>query len=306
MGVQSVTTIMQLIIAILIGAFIGWITNLIAIKGLFHPRNPFMGYQGLLPKRKADLADNLGDMVEGNLINIPELIEQIKPEDINIHLERLVDNNRNEIKKLIRSYVRNFQKRALKWYVDSSNNIKPEQINPYLFKFIDRHRDEIFEIIYERLNSLNNTIFGGFLGLHGLSNQLTDIAIEELKNKVSKSSVNLIPKIGKEVKNYVSVRDFVKLKNDYIEKLTNYAVNELKTRIKAAAPNLLNKVGNEIVKYIKVKDIVRDKVNQMDLDKLEGMIYKISSQEMKAIEYLGGILGGVVGALQWVIQYYCF
>ncbi len=300
------TIIMQLITAILIGAFIGWITNLIAIKGLFHPREPLMGYQGLLPKRKADLADNLGDMVEDNLINIPELIEQIKPEDINIHLDRIIDNNRNEIKKLIRGYVRNFQKRALKWYVDSSTNIKPQQINPYLFKFIDRHRDEIFEIIYERLNSLNNNIFGGFLGLHGLSNQLTDIAIEELRNKVNKSSVNLIPKIGKEIKNYISVRDFIKQKNEYIEKLTNYAIEELKTRSKAAAPNLLNKVGDEIGKYIKVKDIVRDKVNQMDLDKLEKMIYKISSREMKAIEYLGGILGGIVGALQWVIQYHCF
>lgn len=54
-------------------AFIGWLTNYVAVKMLFRPRNPLnLGIctvQGVFPKRKSALAENLGQMVEKNLIN---------------------------------------------------------------------------------------------------------------------------------------------------------------------------------------------------------------------------------------------
>ncbi len=61
-------------------ALIGWFTNLIAIKMLFHPRKPikllFFTLQGVFPKRQKALAHNLGELVEKELIS-HEDIEKI-------------------------------------------------------------------------------------------------------------------------------------------------------------------------------------------------------------------------------------
>jgi uncharacterized membrane protein YheB (UPF0754 family) len=62
------------IIAIpLISALIGWITNCLAVKMIFHPHRPirFAGLtiQGLIPKRKELLARKIGETVEQELIS---------------------------------------------------------------------------------------------------------------------------------------------------------------------------------------------------------------------------------------------
>ncbi len=54
-------------------AFIGWLTNYVAVKMLFRPRNPVnLGVctiHGVFPKRRGALAENLGNAIEKNLIN---------------------------------------------------------------------------------------------------------------------------------------------------------------------------------------------------------------------------------------------
>ncbi len=57
----------------ILGAFIGWMTNYVAIRMLFHPRRPvrigFWTWQGLFPKRQQELGVKLGEIVENELIN---------------------------------------------------------------------------------------------------------------------------------------------------------------------------------------------------------------------------------------------
>jgi uncharacterized membrane protein YheB (UPF0754 family) len=53
----------------LLGAFVGYITNYIAIKLLFRPKRRVLGVQGLLPKRKAEIAKRAGELVNDYLVN---------------------------------------------------------------------------------------------------------------------------------------------------------------------------------------------------------------------------------------------
>lgn len=63
----------KFLVSPVICAFIGWLTNYVAVKMLFRPRSPLrLGVctvQGVFPKRKSALAENLGRMVEKNLFN---------------------------------------------------------------------------------------------------------------------------------------------------------------------------------------------------------------------------------------------
>lgn len=64
----------------LTGAIIGWATNVLAIKMLFHPRHPIrifgLTVQGLLPKRRLELARTIGETVERDLLPLDHLLDQ--------------------------------------------------------------------------------------------------------------------------------------------------------------------------------------------------------------------------------------
>ena len=66
----------------LIGALIGWLTNYIAIKMLFHPRNEvkifFIPVQGVFPKRQKALARKLGQIVSEELVSVQDITDHLK------------------------------------------------------------------------------------------------------------------------------------------------------------------------------------------------------------------------------------
>lgn len=66
---------------ILISGFIGWITNWIAIKMLFHPRKPVrilgITIQGIFPKNQTQFAQKLGKLVSGEFLSFSDIEKKI-------------------------------------------------------------------------------------------------------------------------------------------------------------------------------------------------------------------------------------
>jgi uncharacterized membrane protein YheB (UPF0754 family) len=69
----------------LISAFIGYFTNYLAIKMLFHPRKPInilgLKIQGIFPKRQQQFAEKLGKMVGQELLSFAEIEAQLTAGD---------------------------------------------------------------------------------------------------------------------------------------------------------------------------------------------------------------------------------
>lgn len=82
-----------------IAAIIGWFTNFIAVKMLFHPKEPlnlgFFTVQGIFPKRQEVLAEKLGEMVARDLFSVDDLLSQIKSAD-NSQMMVVVENKLDE------------------------------------------------------------------------------------------------------------------------------------------------------------------------------------------------------------------
>jgi uncharacterized membrane protein YheB (UPF0754 family) len=74
-----------MIIIPVISAFIGWVTNWVAIKMLFHPKKPvrFLGFtiQGIFPKRQKQFAQKLGALVSNELLSFEEIESKITNEE---------------------------------------------------------------------------------------------------------------------------------------------------------------------------------------------------------------------------------
>ena len=66
----------------LISAIIGWLTNFLAVKMLFHPKEPItflsIKIQGVFPKRQKELSNKLGILVSEELFSIQEISKQIR------------------------------------------------------------------------------------------------------------------------------------------------------------------------------------------------------------------------------------
>jgi uncharacterized membrane protein YheB (UPF0754 family) len=70
-----------------ISAFIGWVTNWVAIKMLFHPREPkkILGitFHGIFPKRQQQFAEKLGKLVSAEFLSFEDIEQKISnPENL--------------------------------------------------------------------------------------------------------------------------------------------------------------------------------------------------------------------------------
>lgn len=79
----------------IIAAVIGWFTNFIAVKMLFHPRKPRrvlgLTWHGVLPKRQEQLAIKIGKLVSEELFSSTDLNEKINNPDNVLRLVQQID-----------------------------------------------------------------------------------------------------------------------------------------------------------------------------------------------------------------------
>ena len=97
-----------LIIIPLISAFIGWVTNWVAIKMLFHPREPkkILGttFHGIFPKRQQQFAEKLGKLVSAEFLSFNDIEEKISnPEN----LKKIMPMIENHVDDFLRNRLSN-------------------------------------------------------------------------------------------------------------------------------------------------------------------------------------------------------
>ena len=78
-----------------ISGLIGWITNWIAVKMLFHPREPLdlkiFTLQGIFPKRQKVLAEKLGKVVAVELFSFDDIYNAITDPSVMTELLMVVE-----------------------------------------------------------------------------------------------------------------------------------------------------------------------------------------------------------------------
>ena len=106
-------TISYILISIVVGFSIGYLTNKLALYMLFHPKNRLLGLQGVIPKRKNLLAEKTSEQVHlifpkeyKKVISIPivgNIIDKKVKESISKTIKELPDD---ELEKMIKQIVK--------------------------------------------------------------------------------------------------------------------------------------------------------------------------------------------------------
>ena len=74
-------TILKIALLAVVGTLIGYTTNVVAIKLLFRPLLPvnILGFkiQGVIPKRRDEIAKSIAETVEDELLSVDEIMDQL-------------------------------------------------------------------------------------------------------------------------------------------------------------------------------------------------------------------------------------
>lgn len=167
----------------IIGALIGWITNVLAIKLMFRPiqafKIPGIGYeiQGLIPKRRKDVAKSIGETVEKELISIEEILERmLESQNKNDMLFTIKTKINEVITQKLPSILPKSLKEMIIHYV---NNMIDEEADSFIDQMIDKltHKAttsvKIGEMVEQKINEFD---------LLKLEEIIISIAQKELKH----------------------------------------------------------------------------------------------------------------------------
>lgn len=151
----------------IISALIGWFTNYIAVKMLFHPRKPkkVLGFivQGVFPKRQKQIAGKLGALVANELLKTKDLFEKIDTEDtfesafknLELKIDKYFDESLPEkypiVSKLIPASAKNKVKTEI---LDEIQKVGPGFIKMQIKKV--ESKINIEAIVEQKVNQLSS------------------------------------------------------------------------------------------------------------------------------------------------------
>mgnify|MGYP001331571694 CR=1 FL=1 len=145
----------------LIGALTGWITNWIAVKMLFHPKEPikllFFKVQGVFPKRQKVMAEKLGHIVASELFSIDDVINKMKSVDnkeVLAFVENKIDDFINLKLSATMPMLAMFLNDDLKNKIKSTLLIEIEEIIPGVIESYSnklKNEVDVKEIVYQKV-----------------------------------------------------------------------------------------------------------------------------------------------------------
>ena len=156
--------IIRILILAIIGGFIGYITNVIAIKLIFRPINPIkipilnIEIIGMIPKRKTEIATNIAKVVEEQFISVDEITDNIITEQdkqhiidyIKVRVKLILSEKMTLIPSTIRNLVQNYVSEIIEDEIrEGIDELSEEMI------IKTKNRINIKEIIENKINELD-------------------------------------------------------------------------------------------------------------------------------------------------------
>ena len=87
--------------------------------------------------------------------------------------------------------------------------------------------------------------------------------------------------------------------------LNESALNKIKDAIKGSImenkDQIIGMLFETLEKNVDFKEIIVEKVDGFSLEELERITFSLAKKELKHIEIIGAILGGLIGVVQFVI-----
>ena len=292
----------EILIPPVIGGIIGYITNDIAIKMLFHPRKPiYIGKwqlpftPGLIPKEKHRVAKSIGRVVSNQLLSPDTLTQALTSPDmlekLRVALEKVVEDNRENEDTVDATLLRFAPAEVVDMNVD---NIKEKLKVLICEKLENMHFGEmVSKHLLQKLNqSLGGAVKGFGFGLldESVINVLAGNIGDLLDKGLNDHSGEIVSTLVDTEADKLLCTRICDIVEKYDEKIPGVIDWIVSTYVSVVENNL-----EQILKGVDLGKVVEEKIASFDVAQLEDMIFGIMNKELKAIVYLGALLGFLMG-----------
>ena len=298
--------IARAIVAPLLGGVIGYITNDLAIRMLFRPRKavyigrfhvPFT--PGLIPAQQGRIAQSIGDVVSSQLLNeetlrqtlLSEATVQKLQDKVSAFLRKLSKDGRRVRDLLAKEEVRD----RVDLNVDELTRKLTEGLTA---KIIESKLGYtvVDSIIGDKMDFINQNKW--------LSMLVDDNAQKSIKEKLAEKVDEIIAEKAPDAVAAIVER--------YRDEIMDARLCDLYARFEDKEDVIIEKLTGmytsilgdnlgRLLKAINIEKIVVDKINGLDPAELETVIFGVMKKELRAIVYLGALLGFLMGFINLLL-----
>ena len=273
------------IIPPLAGAIIGYVTNAIAIKMLFRPLKEvrFFGLRlpftpGILPRERGKLADSIGRMVGQQLLTPGVLRERLTRTEV-----------RENMEGAMAVYTGQLLERPLSYWLEEREDTLP--LSDFLYTFVN---SEVFNSFLEEL--LNNY----FKSFHSLltppARKLIKAGLVHEMRKEEASVYKLAMKSVAEKYPGITLGEFLSLGNNKKKEIDFFLAEK--------AVKKLNENVEGALSSINVQTLVSDRINSLEMIKVEKIVLDVMAGQLKWINFFGAILGAFIGFAEVLLAFF--
>ncbi|MCF6228527.1 MAG: DUF445 family protein [Planctomycetes bacterium] len=267
----------QIFFAVSIGGLVGFATNWLAIKMLFHPRVKTFGIQGVVPSRRKELARSIGKVLEEHLIS-GDRIHQLLVESgaVDAALDGLTTQApellRNpEIAKVATGEISGLIETSVMGVVSDAKEMMKEKASSNVAALLT--------------GSAATASFGPMGGIiaagvtkSGMLNKLVDKMVDDLLLDMQESG-----------KLREAAEDIAAELPDRVETILAYEI------VREKLGGLAESLSETLLSQLDVAKLVEGELLAHDDAELEKLIDDVAANELGFIQVAGGILGMFAG-----------
>lgn len=139
--------LIRILILAVIGGFIGYVTNVVAIRLIFRPIEPIkipilnIEIVGLIPKRRAEIAANVGEIIQEEFLSMDEILANI-----------ITDEDKEEVVRYIKARVKIIIHEKVSFIPSGIKNMIQDYLGEIIESEVKQSIDELSKNIINKAN----------------------------------------------------------------------------------------------------------------------------------------------------------
>lgn len=293
-----------------VGAVIGYITNDIAIRMLFRPRQPkhIFGWHvpftpGIIPKEKDRIAGAIGTSISENLMNRDVLERNLLSDEMIAKVRQAVADfaytqlhNDETVEQFARHYLTADEVKVLR------DNAITEATKLLITKLQDSAvGEQIAHVATEHVIEKTRHSLAGKLGadklLSALSGPVKSHLAKHINEVLRSQSGDMVSRLVRDEGDKLlslPMRQLLAGHEEQVKQAQDSIVSVYRTVITEHLPRILEAID--------ISAIVESRIREMDIVEAETIIMQLIRKELRAIVWLGALLGCIMGTVTTLIN----
>ena len=304
------SAILQYISGPALGAVIGYITNDIAIRMLFRPHTakyicgvhvPFT--PGIIPKEKGRIASAIGGAISENLMNKEVLEKTLLSDEMLDKIRAAIDeffftqlNNNETVEQFAAHYLTQEEIAAMR------ESTCDEIAKLIIAKLRDRAiGTTIAHAATQHVIDKTRNSVAGKIGAERLIEAVASPIESKLASHINEVLHDQAPSMATRIV-YTEADKLLAMPMRQLFEGHEHQLEQAKSSIVSVYRTIISDHLPRILEGLNISRIVENRINEMDMDEAEEIILTVMKKELRAIVWLGALLGSIMGTIMMFIN----